>query len=489
MFRMRHKRDVAGSHTLGRWSEVQGRGVLRLLRGAVGLGAVVVTVAGCGSSSSSSKAAGSSSKGGAQTTIRVAVVSNPNMINIEKLTPNFEKLNPGIKVVYDTLNENNERSLIETDITTHANQFNAVMISNYETPIWAHNGWLVNLSPQLAANPSYDVNDLLKPIASSLTYNGGLYGVPFYGESSMVYYRKDLFKAAGLKMPLHPTWTQIASFAAKLNNPGKGTAGICLRGMSGWGENLAALDTVINTSGGSWFNPSWRPQLSSPADTAATNFYVNLVRKYGEPGASNDGFTECESSYGQGKSAMWYDATVAAGLISTSYPKISANTGYAYAPTGSPTGAAGVPSGWLYTWSLSIPKGVPNQAATVKYLEWATGKQYIAYSGPKIGWANIDPGTRTSTYGLPQYKKAAGAFAGITLASINGANPNHPTNPNVPVPYTGVQFVDQPWFIALGTQVSQQIAAAIAGTQSVGQALSTSQSDAQTTVSQAGLLK
>jgi sorbitol/mannitol transport system substrate-binding protein len=186
---------------------------------------------------------------------------------------------------------------------------------------------------------------------------------------------------------------------------------------------------------------------------------------------------------------MWYDATVAAGLIATSYPSISHNTGYAYAPTGSATGASGVPSGWLYTWSLSIPKGVPNQDATLKYIEWATGKQYIAYSGPKLGWANIDPGTRSSTYALPQYKKAAGAFAGVTLASINAANPNHPTNPDVAVPYTGVQFVDQPWFIALGTQVSQQISAAIAGTQSVSQALSTSQSDAQTTVSQAGLLK
>jgi sorbitol/mannitol transport system substrate-binding protein len=440
-------------------------------------------LAACGGSSSSS---GAKSGGGTQT-VRVAVVSNSNMVNIEKLTPQFEKLYPGIHVVYDTLNENNERSLIETDITTHANQFNAVMISNYETPIWAKNGWLVNLTPLLS--PSYDVNDLLKPIATSLTYSGGLYGLPFYGESSMVYYRKDLFKAAGLTMPLHPTWTQMASFAAKLNNPSKGVAGICLRGMNGWGENLAALTTVINTGGGSWFNTSWKPQLTSAQDTAATNFYVNLVRKYGEPGASNDGFTECESAYGQGKAAMWYDATVAAGLIATSYPSISHNTGYAYAPTGSAAGAPGVPSGWLYTWSLSIPKGVPNQDATLKYIEWATGKQYIAYSGPKLGWANIDPGTRTSTYALPQYKQAAGAFAPITLASINGANPNHPTNPSVSVPYTGVQFVDQPWFIALGTQVSQQISAAIAGTTSVSQALSTSQSNAQTTVSQAGLLK
>ena len=439
--------------------------------------------------SASSGAAKTARAAASTTTVRVAVVSNSNMINIEKLTPQFEKLNPGIKVVYDTLNENNERSLIETDITTHANEFNAVMISNYETPIWAKNGWLVDLTPALTADKSYDISDLLKPIASSLSYKGALYGVPFYGESSMLYYRKDLLKAAGVTMPLHPTWKQVAAIAAKVNDPSKGIAGICLRGENGWGENLAALDTVINTAGGSWFNDKWQPQLSSPADTAAIKFYVNLVRKDGEPGASNDGFTECETAYGEGKAAMWYDATVAAGLISTTYPKIAAHTGYAYAPTGSPTGAPGVPSGWLYTWSLSIPKGVPNQAATLKYIEWATGKQYIAYSGPKIGWANIDPGTRYSTYALPQYKKAASAFAGITLASINDARPQHPTLASVSIPYTGVQFVDTTWFIALGTEVSNQISAAIAGTESVSQAISTSQQDAENTVRQAGLLK
>jgi sorbitol/mannitol transport system substrate-binding protein len=444
-----------------------------------------VAVAGCGSSSSGPGKLKATS--GGKAVVKVAVVSNSNMVNIEKLTPEFEKLYPGIKVVYDTLNENNERSLIETDITTHANEFNAVMISNYETPIWAKNGWLANLTPQLSS--SYDASDLIKPIASSLSYNGGLYGLPFYGESSMIYYRKSLFQAAGLTMPMHPTWAQIAQFAAKLNNPSKNVAGICLRGQNGWGENLAALDTVINTAGGSWFNSSWKPQLTSPADEAAVNFYVNLVRKDGEPGASNDGFTECESDYGEGKVAMWYDATVAAGLITTTYPKVGADTGYAYAPTGTPTGATGVPSGWLYTWSLSIPKGVPNEAAALKYIEWATGKSYITYSGPKIGWANIDPGTRYSTYSLPQYKKAAGAFSGITLSSIDHTNPTHPTDSSVPVPYQGVQFIDEPWFIALGTQVSNQISAAIAGTESVKQALQTSQQEATSTVQQAGLSK
>jgi sorbitol/mannitol transport system substrate-binding protein len=210
---------------------------------------MLATIAVAGTASAATRQAA-----GSDVTIKVAVVSNPNMELLEALTPIFEKENPGIKVEYDTLPEDSERQLIETDVTTHANEFNAVMISNYETPIWAKNGWLVNLSAFTARDPSYDVSDLVAPLREALSVDGKLYSVPFYGESSMVYYRSDLFKAAGLTMPKHPTWAQIASFAQKLNDPAKGVAGICLRGEPGWGENLAPLDTVINTWGGEWFN-------------------------------------------------------------------------------------------------------------------------------------------------------------------------------------------------------------------------------------------
>jgi sorbitol/mannitol transport system substrate-binding protein len=417
----------------------------------------------------------------ASVTIKVAVVSNGNMEELEALTPIFEKANPGIKIEYDTLPEDSERQLVETDVTTHANEFNIVMISNYETPIWAKNGWLTNLSPYADSDMAYDVGDLVAPLRSALTVGGKLYSVPFYGESSMVFYRTDLFKAAGLTMPTRPTWAQIASFAQKLNNPSKGVVGICLRGEPGWGEDLAPLDTVINTWGGEWFNLKWDPQLTSAPDEAATNFYVNLVRKDGEPGASNDGFTECLNDFDAGKAAMWYDATVAAGLISTNAPKTFANTGYAYAPTG----PAGLPSGWLYTWSLSIPSGTPNAAAAWKYLAWATGPQIIPEQAAKYGWAGVNPGTRTSLYKNPNYQKAAGAFSTITLDSIDSVNPNHPTKN--PVPYVGIQFVDIPEFIDLGTIVSDQISAAIAGTESVKTALANSQQDAEDIVSANGL--
>jgi sorbitol/mannitol transport system substrate-binding protein len=285
-----------------------------------------------------------------------------------------------------------------------------------------------------------------------------------------VFYRKDLFAKAHVTMPAHPTWAQVASFAAKLNQPGK-VAGICLRGLAGWGDNMASLDTVVNTFGGQWFNTHWQPQLTSPAFENATNFYVNLVRKYGESGAANDSFNQLLTLYGQGKCAMWYDATVAATSIQGSYPAVFKNTGYAFAPHNLTNS-----SGWLWTWALGIPAGTADQGAAWKFVSWATSKQYDQLVAKKYGWGAVPPGTRTSLYHNPNYEKAAKEYAGITLASINSTDPLHPTLH--PAPYTGIQFVDIPQFESLGVQVAQQIAGAIAGTESVSQALKTSQSDA-----------
>jgi len=429
-----------------------------------GCGAVVLAAAACSGGSGASNAPGE---------VTVAVVSNPLITGqMEPLAKsNFEKMYPGIHVKFATYTEGDLRAAIEKDVSTHSNSFNVIMIGPYETPLFAKNGWLENLSTQfIAKDSSYDASDLLPPIAKSLSYKGDLYAVPFYGESSMMFYRKDLFAKAGLTMPAHPTWAQIQGLAAKLNKPGQ-VSGICLRGLAGWGDNMAALDTVVNTFGGQWFNMNWQPQLTSPAFVKATNFYVNLVRKYGEPGAANDSFNQLLTLYGQGKCAMWYDATVAATSIAGSYPSIYAKTGYALAPVDLTKS-----SGWLWTWALGIPKGVANSADAWKFVSWATSKSYDQLVAKKYGWAAVPPGTRTSLYNDPNYQKAAKAFAGITLASINSTDPLHPTLH--PVPYVGIQYVDIPQFESLGVQVAQQIAGAIAGTESVSQALKTSQADA-----------
>jgi sorbitol/mannitol transport system substrate-binding protein len=443
------------------------------LAAAACVAAVVTAAAACSSGGGSSNGGNAGGNNSSTGTVTVAVVSNPlitgQMIPLTQSV--FEKQNPGITVKFATYTEGDLRAAIEKDVSTHSNSFNVVMIGPYEAPLFAKNQWLVDLSKQyIGSDASYDAADLLPPVAKSLSYNGDLYAAPFYGESSMLYYNKALLKTAGVTLPEHPTWTQVQAAAAKLNQPGK-VAGICLRGLAGWGDNMASVDTVINTFGGEWYDKNWKAQLTSPAVTQAVNFYVNLVKQYGEPGASNDSFNQLLTLYGQGKCAMWYDATVAATSIASEFPSVYAQTGYSFAPTEKTSS-----SGWLWSWALGIPQGVSDQGAAWKFISWATSKQYDTLVAQKYGWSAVPPGTRTSLYSNASYQKAASAFANITLQSINGTDPTHPTVN--PVPYVGIQYVDIPQFETLGLTVGQQIAGAIAGTESVPQALQAAESAA-----------
>jgi len=419
------------------------------------------------------------------TTLTIATVNNGDMIVMESLTKDFTK-KYGINVKYVTLPENTLRQKVTSDVATGGGQFDIATVGTYDVPIWAKNKWLVNLQPMFSASASkaYDLNDVIPKVRLGLSYQNNLYALPFYGESSMMYYNKALFAAAGLKMPLHPTWDQVAAFAAKLNNPSKNQYGICLRALPGWGEFGAPLTTVINTFGGEWFNNSWEPQLTSPADVKAVTFYVNLLRKSGEPGATSSGFTECETAMAQGKAAMWVDATVAAGALSDpKQSKVAKDIGFAYAPTEvTPLG-----SHWLWSWSLGIEASSKNQAAAFKFITWATSKDYIKLVAAKNGWASVPPGTRVSTYTNPAYKKAAGAFEGIVLNSMLTADPTHSTLHKVP--YVGVQFVGIPEFQNIGTLVTQDLAGAVAGSTSVSSALAQAQSQVTRIMKQAGYLK
>jgi sorbitol/mannitol transport system substrate-binding protein len=430
--------------------------------------------------SSSSKTSSNSS---GPVTITVATVSNPLMTTIEQLTPGgFEKANPNIKVKFVTDDENTERAAVEKDVATGGGQYDVVMIGPNDIASWAKNGWIKDLTSAVNSDSSYDVGDLLPPIRSALSSNGKLYALPFYGESSFMMYNKPMFAAAHLTMPANPTWTQIAGLAAKLNNPSKGIAGICLRGLTGWGDNLASLDTVVNTFGGQWFNTKWDAELTSPAFEQATNFYVNLVKADGEKGAGNDSFNQCLTIMQQQKAAMWYDATVAASTLDATGSPVAGKIGFAPAPVDKTKS-----SGWLWSWALGLEGASKNQAAALKFMEWATSKQYIAYDASKNGWASVPPGTRTSTYQNPNYLAAAKDFAPLTLKELDSVNVAQPGLQPQPVP--GVQYVGIPEFEDFGQEVSAQITAAIDGQESVATALSKSQTIAQQAVISAGYKK
>src|SRR5215475_7374496 len=208
------------------------------MRGLAVATAAAISVAGMAACGSGDDSGGSNNGSGGTQTITVAVVNNPQMEDIQKLTPaGFEASHPNIKVKYVTLDENTLRDQVTKDVAAKGGQFDVVMIGPFEVPTWAQNQWITDVTSKASGDSAYDVNDLIKPIRDSLSVEGKLYAVPFYGESSFLMYRKDLLQKAGLTMPAQPTWSQVATIAQKLNNPATGMAGICLRGKTGWGEN------------------------------------------------------------------------------------------------------------------------------------------------------------------------------------------------------------------------------------------------------------
>jgi sorbitol/mannitol transport system substrate-binding protein len=412
-------------------------------------------------------------------TITIATVNNSDMIRMQRLSKVFEEQHPDIKLNWVVLEENVLRQRLTTDIATQGGQFDVLTIGTYETPLWGAKNWL---EPMNDLPASYDLEDIIPAVRQGLSVNDTLYALPFYGESTVTYFRTDLFKQAGLSMPEHPTWTQLGEFAAKLHNPDKGQYGMCLRGKAGWGENMALLTTMANAFGARWFDEQWQPQLTGPEWTAAANFYVNTLKNYGPPGVSSNGFNETLALFNSGKCAIWVDASVA-GSFTTDKEQSRVVDSVGFAPA--PTEVTDKGSSWLYAWSLAIPATSRHKEAAKSFVVWATSKEYIALVAQKDGITNVPPGTRTSTYN-DAYLKAA-PFAKVTLEMMQHADPSHPSAK--PVPYVGIQYVTIPEFQSIGTSVGKLFSAALTGQTSVTQALLDAQATTTREMKRAGYPK
>ena len=412
----------------------------------------------------------------AATELVIATVNNGHMIEMQKLTPVFEKAHPDITLKWVVLEESVLRQRVTTDVATKGGQFDVMTIGMYETPIWGKKGWL----SEIKTDAAYDVDDLLPSIRGGLSVEGKLYAAPFYGESSMLMYRKDLAEKAGVKLAGQPTWAQVLEFASKAHDPAGGVYGICLRGKPGWGDNMALLTTMANTWGGQWFDMNWKPQLESKPWKDAVTFYVDILTRYGPPGSSANSFNESLALFNEGKCAQWVDATIAASFVSDpKQSKVADKVAFAQAPTtATPKGA-----NWLWAWALGIPSSSTKLEAASKFVTWATSKEYIALVAKENGWAAVPTGTRKSTYASADFQKAA-VFAEAEKKAIDSANANDSTLPKSP--YVGVQFAAIPEFQAIGVAVGQQMSAALAGQSSVDEALKASQAAAERAMKRGG---
>jgi len=370
------------------------------------------------------------------TSLTIAIVNNGHMINMQTVAEAYTE-ETGVELNWVSLEEGVLREQVTSDTATGGGQYDIINIGMQEAPIWGAAGWI----EPLEFGAEYDVDDMLPAMRNGLSADGTLYAAPFYGESSMVMYRKDLMDAAGVSIADNDSWDNVKAAAAAVHDPDNGVYGACLRGKPGW--------------------------------EAAINFYVDLLGNYGPPGSEGNSFNEILALYNEGKCGLWIDATIAASFLEVD------GVAYAQSPNaGNPVGA-----NWLWAWAMAVPAGSPNADEAKAFIEWATSKEYIkaVAEHPEFGWGSVPTGTRASTYAYPEFQAAA-PFAAAEMAAIESAAPEATDIK----PYVGVQFAAIPEFPEVGSAVAQEIAAALSGAKSVDEALAAAQSAADAIMSEAG---
>lgn len=331
--------------------------------------------------------------------IRFLMNRHPFSDWLEPLIPEFEELT-GISVTLEIFPEDQFRQRRLLEVGGGASTLDGYMFMPGQAGAqYTGAGWLLELDDLIAdeslTHPDLDLEDFFGGAMDSFETEAGLIGLPLQIESSLLFYRKDLFEAAGLDGPPE-TLDQLLEYAEVLH--GDGVAGFAMRG-----QGAAATSQIVNllySFGGQWQNEDGSSALGSEESQAALEYYANLLTNYGPPGPANLHWAEVMGLYAQGQVAMVLDANVFRSIVEDpqqSIPEVIENTGYGILPAG-PAGS--VPA--VLTWGLSINAATEKPEASWLFVQWALSKE-----NQLSALLSGVPSARESSWQAPEFTETA----------------------------------------------------------------------------------
>jgi ABC-type glycerol-3-phosphate transport system substrate-binding protein len=363
-------------------------------------------------------AGGSKSASPSTETITIAAQQHPAVDALQQLLPTFEK-ETGIKVNLDILPQEQLNTKVQMAMASNSSDYDVIMIDDMTTGQYAKANWIVPLNkfmndPKLTDANQFKYNDFLKGFVNALSINNQQYGLPFYGESMVLMYNKDMFAKAHIANP-PSTMDELVADAQKLT--GNGQYGIALRGARS--INWYPWAGFLMAYGGHWLVDN-KPTINTPEAIQATQVYANLINKYGPPGGANFDWNQVQLSMQQGQVAMIIDASnFGPRLEDPTQSKVVGKVGYAMVPSG-PAGR--FPS--VYTTGLCIPAGSKHQDAAWKFINWATSQDFQLQSAMIEGRLDV---TRQSVWQDPKFQAKYNnqEMVQSSIQSMNEANPDY----------------------------------------------------------------
>ena len=340
-----------------------------------------------GTTTATGATSGAAASGG---TVNVTLANHVWTDIIKKKIPEFES-QTGIKVNLTQLAEDQLSDQYKVKLNAGSSDMDVMMYRPLQSgKLFAQSNYFADLTPLVKSDAKWNWSDFQSGPVGATTYQKKVVGVPIITETEILYYRKDLLEAAGLKVPT--TLAELESAAKKISEANPGVAGFVARTNAS--AAVTQLSGYLYSFGGQWIDDKGNSAVGSDAAKAAYAYYGGLLHNYGPPNVSTDmSWPEAFAVFDQGKAAFLTDASsLYKNTTDPTKSTVSDKVGFAAFPAG----PAGSHPYNVAAWALGINSASKNQANAWKFIQWATSPAMTL----EIQAAGV-AGARTSAWADP----------------------------------------------------------------------------------------
>jgi len=357
-------------------------------------------------------------------TIEVNFQLSPRGDLAKRLNKDFEELT-GIKVGFEQIPEQQQRPKVAMEMASGRPSFDVVNVGMHvQKRLVEKAKWMEDLRPLIGdksmTHADFDLADFSAPSMKVATGDDGkINALPLNQDLFILFYNKELLAAKGYSAP-PKTFDEMMTMAQALTDPSKQIYGFVGRGLKN--ANVVLYDNILLGWDQETVTPDGKKLLTdTPAAIEAGQWYQKIMRECGPPGNIGFNWNECQTTFMQGRAAMWWDGIgFSAPLLDKTKSRIVEKVGFAPVPAGPKAHNCAT-----FIDGMGIPATAKNKKAAWIYLQWITSKP-VQYEQLRSG-AGTPP--RLSAYGREDIVKNSAfpqQWFDTTTTSLKMARPGLP---------------------------------------------------------------
>ena len=236
---------------------------------------------------------------------------------------------------------------------------------------FAANGWLEDLSDRFTEE---DRRAFLPAPVESCTYEGAVYGVPWFTDAGLLYYRKDLLEQSGFSEPPKP-WEGLREQATRVTEESDAEDGFVFQAAEYEGGTVNGLEYIWTAGGDVLAGEDLQDVvIDGPRAVEGLSIERGMVESGVAPQAvSTYAEQECQAAFLNGRAVFCRNWPYMYALAED--PEISRIEPGQIGIAPLPAGEGGQSFAGLGGWNMMINANSQRQEEAWEFVSWMTGEE------------------------------------------------------------------------------------------------------------------